>query len=108
MLPAFTACAVMVVPSERLATGIAGSATFRQTGAALGVAAFVALFGTPVAAEVLDAFDRSFLFMAACAAVSGLIMFVLAALMRGRRPMAAPTAPRLAAARSGGRPGGDQ
>ena len=31
------------------------------------------------------AFDRSFVYMAACAAASGLILFVLAILMRGRR-----------------------
>jgi EmrB/QacA subfamily drug resistance transporter len=84
--PAFIACAVMVVPSERLATGIGGSAAFRQIGVALGAAAFVALFGTPAPTEVLDAFDRSWIFMAACAAASGLTLFVLAALMRGRRP----------------------
>jgi hypothetical protein len=84
MLPAFTACAIMVVPSERLATGIGGSATFRQIGAALGAAAFVALFGTPAVTEVLAAFDRSFVYMAACAAASGVTMLVLAVLMRGR------------------------
>ena len=75
----------MVVPSERLATGIGGTAAFRQIGVALGAAAFVALFGTPVPTEVLNAFDRSFIFMAACAAAAGLMLFVLAALMRGHR-----------------------
>ena len=84
MAPAFTACAIMVVPAERLATGIGGSATFRQIGVALGVAAFVALFGTPAVAEVLEAFDRGFLFMAACGVVSGVMLFVLAMLMRAR------------------------
>jgi EmrB/QacA subfamily drug resistance transporter len=93
MLPAFMACAVMVVPSERLATGIGGSATFRQIGAALGAAAFVALFGTPAVTEVLEAFDRSFVYMAACAAASGLMLFVLALLMRGRRPPTADAVP---------------
>ncbi|MDQ3933213.1 MAG: hypothetical protein M3340_01125 [Actinomycetota bacterium] len=86
---AFTACAIMVVPSERLATGIGGSATFRQIGLALGAAALVALFGTLALTEVLDAFDRSFLFMVACGAASSLTLFVLAMLMRGRRPPAA-------------------
>ena len=87
------ACAVIVVPSERLATGIGGSATFRQVGAALGAAAFVALFGTPAVTEVLDAFDRSFVYMAACDAASGLMLFVLAMLMRGRRPPTADAVP---------------
>lgn len=94
IIPAFTACAVMAVPSERLATGIGGAATFRQIGAALGAAAFVALFGTPAVTEVLEAFDRSFVFMAACGAASGLMLFALAMLMRGRRP---PTADAVAA-----------
>jgi EmrB/QacA subfamily drug resistance transporter len=93
IFPAFTACAIMVVPSERFATGIGGSAAFRQIGAALGVAMFVALFGTPAVTEVLEAFDRSFVFMAACAATSGLMLFVLAMLMRGRRPPTAEGVP---------------
>jgi EmrB/QacA subfamily drug resistance transporter len=92
-IPAFTACAIMVVPSERLATGIGGSATFRQIGVALGAAAFVALFGTPAATEVLEAFDRSFVFMAACGAACSLMLVVLAALMRGRRPATADPVP---------------
>jgi EmrB/QacA subfamily drug resistance transporter len=87
-VPAFTACAIMVVPSERLATGIGGAATFRQIGVALGAAAFVALFGTPAVTEVLEAFDRSYIFMAACGAATSLMLLVLAILMRGRRPTA--------------------
>jgi EmrB/QacA subfamily drug resistance transporter len=88
-VPAFTACAIMVVPTERLATGIGGAATFRQIGAALGAAAFVALFGTPAVTEVLEAFDRSYVFMAACGAATSLTLFVLAMLMRARPPSTA-------------------
>ena len=76
--------------AERLATGIGGTAAFRQIGAALGAAAFVALFGTPAVTEVLEAFDRSFVFMAACAAASGLILAVLAVRMRATDPAPAP------------------
>src|SRR5918992_4954598 len=93
MLPAFMACAMLVIPSERFATGIGGTATFRQIGLALGVAAFVALFGTPAVTDVLGAFDRRFVYIAACAAASGLILFVLALLMRGRRPPTADAIP---------------
>ena len=93
MLPAFTACAMMVVPSERFATGVGGSAVFRQVGTALGVAAFVALFGTPAVAELLDAFDRTFVYMAACVTTSAVMLFVLAVLMRGRRPPIADPVP---------------
>ena len=93
ILPAFTGCAIEVVPSERLATGIGGSAAFRQIGVALGVAGFVALFGTPAVTEILAAFDRSFAFMAACGAASGVVLSVLAMLMRRRRPPATDAVP---------------
>lgn len=95
IVPAFTACAVRVVPSERLATGIGGAAAFRQIGVALGVAAFVALFGTPGPTEILDAFDRSYVVMVAYGVASSLMLFVLAMLMRGRRSLAAGAHPAL-------------
>jgi hypothetical protein len=91
ILPSFTAAAVLAIPSERLATGIGGETAFRQIGAALGIASFVALFGTPAAGELLDAFDRGFAFMAVCSLLAGLTMLVLAvALRRGRGPAAQP------------------
>jgi EmrB/QacA subfamily drug resistance transporter len=93
VLPAFIACAMMVVPPARFATGVGGTAVFRQIGLALGAAAFVALLGTPAITEVLDAFDRTFVYMAACGAASGLMLLVLARLMRGRRPSAADAIP---------------
>lgn len=77
ILPSFTASAVMAVPAERLAAGIAAETMFRQIGAALGVATFVAVFGTPVGAEVLHSFDRSFAFMAASSLAAGLVLLAL-------------------------------
>ncbi|HEX8052697.1 MAG TPA: MFS transporter [Thermoleophilaceae bacterium] len=93
LIPAFMASAMLVVPPERFATGIGGSAVFRQIGAAFGVAAFVALFGTPAIPEVLDAFDRTYVYMAACGAAASLMLFVLAMLMRARRPVTAEIVP---------------
>jgi EmrB/QacA subfamily drug resistance transporter len=94
-LPAFTASAVLAVPAHRLATGIAGETMFRQVGAAFGVATWVALFGTPVGAEVFDAYDRGFLLMAGCSLPAGLILLALAVLLR-RQPR--PTEPLLESA----------
>ncbi len=46
-LPALTASALLAVPGPALATGVATSTAFRQIGAALGVATWVAVHGTP-------------------------------------------------------------
>jgi hypothetical protein len=43
ILATFTSAAVLAVPAERLNTGIAAETTFRQIGAALAIAAWVAL-----------------------------------------------------------------
>jgi EmrB/QacA subfamily drug resistance transporter len=82
ILPSFTAAAAATLPPERLATGIGAQTTFRQIGAAVGVAAWVALVGTPAPADALDAFRQGFGFMGACAVAAGLTMAVLA---RGAR-----------------------
>ncbi len=78
ILPTFTSAAVLAVPAERLTTGIAAETTFRQIGAALAIAAWVALYGTPTAADVLDAFDRGFAYMAACSLAAALTLLALA------------------------------
>jgi MFS family permease len=82
ILPSFTASAVMVVPATRLASGIATETMFRQIGAALGVAGFVAIFGTPVGAEVLGSFDRCFIFMSAGSLAAGLVLLFLTLVLR--------------------------
>ncbi len=83
ILPTFTSAAVLAVPARRLSTGIAAETTFRQIGAALAIAAWVALYGTPGPTEVLDAFDRGFVYMAACSLAAALTMLALAARTRG-------------------------
>ena len=77
ILPTFTSAAVLVVPAERLTTGIAAETTFRQIGAALAIAAWVAIYGTPGPADVLDAFDRGFAYMAACSLAAALTLLAL-------------------------------
>jgi EmrB/QacA subfamily drug resistance transporter len=86
ILPSFTASAVMTLPPARLATGIGAETMFRQVGAAVGVATWVAIFGTPAASEVLGVFHDGFAFMGVCSAASGLTLLALALILRrGRR-----------------------
>jgi EmrB/QacA subfamily drug resistance transporter len=90
ILPAFTAAAVATLPPERLATGIGAQTTFRQVGAALGVAAWVALVGTPTRSEAVSAFGQGWAFMAACATVGGVAMLLLASTSRPHHQAGAP------------------
>jgi MFS family permease len=83
VLPSFTVAATATLPAARLATGIGAQTMFRQIGATLGVAAFVAILGTPAPREVLGAFDDTRVFMAATAVVAAL------ALVPIRRPTTA-------------------
>jgi hypothetical protein len=69
---------VLAVPAERLTTGIAAETTFRQIGAALAIAAWVAIYGSPSPGGVLDAFDRGFAYMAACSLAAALTLLTLA------------------------------
>ncbi len=73
-IPAFTAVAVSAVTPARFATAIGISAMFRQVGAALGVAAFVAVVGTPARDHAIDAYRHGWVFMAAAATAAGLLM----------------------------------
>src|SRR5262249_19457099 len=70
VLPAFTTLATATLPPARLATGIGVQTTFRQVGAALGLAAFVAIVGGSTLASKSD-FDGSWLFMAVASAAAG-------------------------------------
>ncbi len=73
-MPAFTAVAVGAVPPSRFATAIGISSMFRQVGGALGVAAFVALVGTPARAEAIDAYRHGWYFMIVAALLGGVLM----------------------------------
>jgi EmrB/QacA subfamily drug resistance transporter len=73
-MPAFTAVAIRAVAPNRFATAIGISSMFRQVGGALGVAAFVAIVGTPTHDTALDAYRRGWAFMAIAAIIGGLLM----------------------------------
>lgn len=94
ILPSFTTAAVSAVRPERLSTGIGAETTFRQIGAALGVAAWVAIMGTPTTPEgLLDGFDRGFAYMAACSLGAAITLAWLWAISRRRGlPGAEPAA----------------
>ncbi len=81
-LPAFTIAATATLPGPKLATGIGAQTMFRQIGATLGVAAFVAILGTPTATTVIDAYNNTRWFMVAAAATAAIAL----ALIRHRRP----------------------
>ncbi len=86
-MPAFTAVAVSAVPPSRFATAIGISSMFRQVGGALGVAAFVAIVGTPARAAAIAAYRHGWYFMIVAAAIGSL--FMLAARF-APRPAPAP------------------
>jgi EmrB/QacA subfamily drug resistance transporter len=76
VLPALTALATATLPPARLATGIGVQTTFRQIGAALGLASFVAIAGGGALASKED-FDGSWLFMVIASALAGAALLPL-------------------------------
>jgi hypothetical protein len=86
-LPSFTIAATRTLSPQRLATGIGAQTMFRQIGAALGVAAFVGILGTPTTSDILTPFDNTRWFMIAAAAGAALALILI------RRPAPAPVAP---------------
>jgi EmrB/QacA subfamily drug resistance transporter len=81
LLPSFTATAAATLRPEQLATGIGVQTMCRQIGAALGLASWVAIVGTPAPADAVDAFGAGWLFMAVTAVLAGLALLPMA---RGR------------------------
>jgi MFS family permease len=74
MLPALGGAATAPLPPERSATGTALYAMCRQIGLALGVSCLVAVLGTATGLNAVHAFDRAWIFMAACSLTAGLIL----------------------------------
>jgi EmrB/QacA subfamily drug resistance transporter len=94
-LPTLFAAASSSLPPARFATGSAVINMARQIGFVVGVAVLVAILGAPGTARGrLDAFDRSWLVVAAIAVAGGLIALTL-----GSSRRAAGTARALAAVR---------
>jgi EmrB/QacA subfamily drug resistance transporter len=81
LLPSFTATAAATLRPEQLATGIGVQTMCRQIGAALGLAAWVAIVGTPSPADAVDAFGSGWVFMAVVAVLAALALLPMA---RGR------------------------
>jgi EmrB/QacA subfamily drug resistance transporter len=73
----YTTAAVAELPRTRYATGSAISACFRQLGAVLGVAAFVALIGTPSARSALHVFHRAWALIGLTELTAGLLGIAL-------------------------------
>jgi EmrB/QacA subfamily drug resistance transporter len=85
--------AVAELPHSRFATGSAISSTSRQIGAVLGIAALVAVIGTPRPEDALSTFHTAWVLMAIPVAAAGLLALALGR-VRARDPeaAAAPTA----------------
>jgi hypothetical protein len=77
VLPSFTVAALPALPPARLATGIGTQTMFRQIGSTLGVAAFVAILGTPHGADLLGAFNATRTFMIAAAAAAAVALIAI-------------------------------
>ena len=76
-LPAFTIAATATLPPHKLATGMGAQTMFRQIGATLGVAAFVAVLGTPTPGTVIGAYNGTRWFMMASAAAAALALALI-------------------------------
>jgi EmrB/QacA subfamily drug resistance transporter len=88
-LPAFTIAATSTLPPHKLATGIGAQTMFRQIGAALGVATFVAILATPTPTTVIDDYNNTRWFMVGAATAAALAL----GLIRHRRPNSGATRP---------------
>lgn len=92
-LPTLGSAAVASLPPERFGAGSAVASTARQFGGALGVAVLIALLGAPARGDALAAFDRVWVFAAACAAAAALLCVGLGRTVpRAATPSAPPAA----------------
>lgn len=74
---AFSSAAVAELPRARFATGSAISATSRQLGAVVGIAALIAVLGTSGAGGAVQAFHRAWMLMTATGATAALLALAL-------------------------------
>jgi pimeloyl-ACP methyl ester carboxylesterase len=89
-----TSASVVDLPPARLATGTAVSSCSRQIGAVVGIAALVAVLGTPGPRELLRSFQHAWLLMAFTALGAALLASALPA--RRRRDESEPAQSRRA------------
>lgn len=90
-LPAFGSAAVAELPRPRFATGIAIVSCARQVGAVVGIAALVAVIGTPPPDQVVDAFHRVWLLVAAAGLLAAAVSIALGR-VRAHDPGTVPSA----------------
>ncbi|MGW3917585.1 MFS transporter [Streptomyces sp. NPDC005070] len=88
-MPAFTIAGTSTLPPQKLATGIGAQSMFRQIGSTFGVAAFVAIFGTPTAENLIEAHSHTRWFNVVAVAGAALAL----AFIRHPRPASAVPAP---------------
>jgi EmrB/QacA subfamily drug resistance transporter len=94
---ALTSASVIDLPQTRLATGTAISSCFRQIGGVVGVAALVAVLGTPGPHALIPAFERAWMLMAFTAVGAALLACRLPAPRRSdERELATRRGPRRA------------
>ncbi|HZP53849.1 hypothetical protein [Actinocrinis sp.] len=74
-LPVQSGAAVQTLPPARLALGSAINASLRQLGAVLGISLYVAVLGTPSAANALGSFHRVWWLFAALGLAAGLLLW---------------------------------
>lgn len=86
-LPAFTIAATATLPPPKLATGIGAQTMFRQIGATLGVAAMVAILGTPTLATVVGDYNNVRWFMIATAAAAAVALMLIKRPRRAAGPV---------------------
>jgi EmrB/QacA subfamily drug resistance transporter len=85
VLPVLTTLAILTLPPGRLATGIGIQTTCRQIGAALGLAAFVAIAGSGTLSAKGE-FDGPWLFMAIASGSAGAVQLPLLRTARSPTP----------------------
>jgi MFS family permease len=97
-IAALGSAAVLDLPRARLATGSAISASFRQIGAVLGIAALLAILGNAQPEHAIDAFHQAWTLIAVTGTGAGLIELAMGAAhdthasrTAGRQPQPSPT-----------------
>lgn len=89
-----TTASVMDLPPNRLATGTALESCFRQLGAVLGIAALIAIVGTPGPGAALHVFEHAWWLMALSALAAAPFAAALPRRRPGEDPQPEPLRPR--------------
>ncbi len=88
LFPNLSGAAVASAPGEAFGTATGLNSVARQVGAALGVAAVVAIIGMPGPAEAAEVFDSAWTFAAVCLALAGVACLAVGRLRDGEDDVA--------------------